>query len=89
MRTLVLLATAASLLGPWNGAISLMGIDLGIQVDFIGPADSLRATIDIPMQGIKGWSLRDVRVRGDSLSFAMPPQGPLGMKNSASSRPVA
>jgi len=76
VRTLVLLATAASLIGHWNGAISLMGIDLEIQVDFIGPADSLKGTIDIPAQGVDKWKLRDVQVRGDSVSFVMPPEGP-------------
>jgi len=76
MRQLILLATAAALIGHWEGAISLMGIDLEIQVDFTGPADSLKGTIDIPMQGVDKWQLRDVQVRGDSVLFLMPAQGP-------------
>ena len=51
-------------------------IELGIQVEFTGRADSLKGTIDIPEQGVTGWQLRDVQMRGDSVSFAMPPQGP-------------
>ena len=76
MRQLMLLATAAALIGHWEGAISLMGIDLEIQVDFTGSADSLKGTIDIPMQGVDKWQLRDVQVRGDSVTFLMPAQGP-------------
>ena len=76
MRQLILLTTAAALIGHWQGAISLMGIDLEIQVDFTGPADSLKGTIDIPMQGVDKWQLRDVQVRGDSVLFRMPAQGP-------------
>ena len=76
MSWIVLAATAASLIGRWNGAISVMGVDLGIQVEFSGRADSLKGTIDIPEQGVTGWQLRDVQMRGDSVSFAMPPQGP-------------
>jgi len=72
---IVLAATAAALIGRWQGAISVMGTDLGIQVEFTRSADSLAATIDIPAQAVSGFRMRDVRLRGDSLSFVLPAPG--------------
>lgn len=72
MRAWILAATAAALIGHWQGAVSLMGVDLDIDLRVSGTADSLRATIDVPMQGLTGFAVRDLRVRGDSISFVVP-----------------
>jgi uncharacterized protein len=58
--------------GDWQGAISLPGVDLGIIVHFSGTTDSLRATIDIPMQMAKGLPLSNVRAVLPSVHFELP-----------------
>jgi len=57
--------------GRWEGAIKLPGMDLGILVEFTPVADSLRGTIDIPMQMAKGLQLRDISEKGSAVQFAL------------------
>ena len=57
--------------GRWEGAIKLPNVDLGILVEFTKSGDSLRGTIDIPMQMAKGLQLRDVKASGSSVRFAL------------------
>ncbi len=58
--------------GLWNGLISISGQDLDISVEIEGPADSLSATIDIPVQGAFDLGLDLVRLEGDSIGFSLP-----------------
>jgi pimeloyl-ACP methyl ester carboxylesterase len=57
--------------GHWEGAIVLLGNSLPIAVDAVGGGDSLRATIDIPSQGVSRLALQDARARDDSVTFAL------------------
>jgi fermentation-respiration switch protein FrsA (DUF1100 family) len=74
-RWILLAATTAALMGHWQGALTLFGNDLEIAIDVRGSADSLTATIDFPSQGVSRSRLRDLRVRGDSVSFVFPVPG--------------
>ncbi|HSQ76715.1 MAG TPA: alpha/beta hydrolase, partial [Bacteroidota bacterium] len=58
--------------GDWEGAIVLPQMDLGMIVHFTGPDDSLRATIDIPVQRAMGLPLKNVRAMLPSLHFELP-----------------
>ncbi len=55
--------------GHWEGSLLVGGSELGIALDFAADGDSLRGTIDIPVQGAAGLALSDLRQSGDSLSF--------------------
>lgn len=57
--------------GRWEGAIKLPGIDLGVIVQLDRQADSLRGTIDIPMQMAKGLRLQDVGSAGAMVHFSL------------------
>jgi len=57
--------------GRWEGAINLPGMDLGILVEFTPAGDSLKGTIDIPMQMAKGLQLHDVRKQEKAIQFAL------------------
>lgn len=64
-------AKVSGFAGHWEGAIVVFGSPIGIRVDARGAADSLRATIDIPAQGVAQLPLHDVRQRGDSIGFIL------------------
>jgi uncharacterized protein len=82
--TTVLLAVVAAMFAPhfgmsqpklagdWYGAIALPGVNLGMIVHFAGPNDSLRATIDIPMQMAMGLRLTNVRASLPNVHFELP-----------------
>jgi len=57
--------------GHWEGAIVVMGNPLPIVVEAAGAGDSLRATIDIPSQGVSRMKLYDVRQHADSVWFVL------------------
>jgi uncharacterized protein len=59
--------------GHWEGAIALPGTALQVRLDFERGADqSWRGTVDIPIQGLRGFKLDPVKVDGAALQFAMP-----------------
>jgi pimeloyl-ACP methyl ester carboxylesterase len=58
--------------GRWEGAIKIMGQELGIVVVFTGEGAATKATIDIPQQGAKGLGLANVRVNGQLVHFELP-----------------
>jgi len=59
--------------GTWEGAISISGIELEIDVDFImDEQGSYYATMDIPIQGAFGLELVNIFVNGDSVGFGLP-----------------
>jgi hypothetical protein len=58
--------------GDWVGAIELPGLNLGVVLHFSGTNDSLRATIDIPMQLAQGLPLKNVRFALPVVHFELP-----------------
>jgi uncharacterized protein len=67
---------AQSAVGRWEGAIKVMGQELAIVVTIAGDASAPQASIDIPLQGVKGLGLTNVRVNGQLMHFELPaPQG--------------
>ena len=58
--------------GHWEGDISLAGTKLGIRVDLEHAGDTWSGTIDIPVQGLRGFKLEPVKIDGAEVNFAMP-----------------
>jgi uncharacterized protein len=59
--------------GHWEGAITLPTTALGVRVDLERGADqSWQGTIDIPVQGLRGFKLDPVKVDGAVVDFGMP-----------------
>jgi hypothetical protein len=59
--------------GHWDGAISILGMDLAFMIDVEKAADgSWSATMDIPDQGAWDLPLQDFRTEGDSVWFDLP-----------------
>jgi hypothetical protein len=64
------LTTAA---GYWEGNISTPNQPLAIAVELVVENDSAwQGTIDIPMQGVRGFKLSPVKVDGATVKFGMP-----------------
>ena len=62
-------ATAPS--GHWQGAIQTPGQELKIEIDLDGSGDTWKGTINVPVQGLKGFPLSGISVQGDAVTFAM------------------
>ncbi len=58
--------------GHWEGEISLAGTKLGIRIDLEHAGDAWSGTIDIPVQGLRGFKLEPVKIDGAEVNFAMP-----------------
>lgn len=58
--------------GHWEGAITLPGTELGIKVDLEQTQGQWTGTIDIPVQGLRGFDLGDLSVANGEVSFTMP-----------------
>jgi len=58
--------------GHWEGEIALAGIKLGIRIDLEHSGDTWSGTIDIPVQGLRGFKLEPVKIDGAEVNFAMP-----------------
>lgn len=58
--------------GHWEGAISLPSGALGILVDLTCHDEVWQGTIDIPMQGLRGYKLDPVKVDGPAVGFTLP-----------------
>jgi pimeloyl-ACP methyl ester carboxylesterase len=54
--------------GPWSGRIDAPGSPLQVRLTFAGDG----GTFDLPAQGATGLPLRDVRVDGTAVTFALP-----------------
>jgi hypothetical protein len=63
---------AAKPTGHWEGAIDVKGSPLGIRLDFTESGGAWSATIDIPVQGMRGYALGGVSVAGDQVAFKIP-----------------
>jgi hypothetical protein len=65
-------AQTAAGAGHWQGSIAAPGQDLAIEVDLAqNPKGEWTGSIDIPPQGLKGFPLSGVAVKGNSVTFAM------------------
>lgn len=59
--------------GYWEGGIAMPNRELPIRVEFSrGDAPAWQATIQIPLQGIRGMPLDAIKVDGSTVEFAMP-----------------
>ncbi len=58
--------------GHWEGAIELPGTKLGIRVDLEEKEGAWQGTIDIPVQGLRGFKLGGLRVEDGTVNFTMP-----------------
>ena len=58
--------------GHWQGAITLPGTELALRVDLEKAAGTWSGTIDIPVQGLRGFKLGEVAVKDAAVSFIMP-----------------
>jgi hypothetical protein len=67
----VALLQTVSASGHWEGAISVPGQELKIEVDLAKAANGWEGTISIPAQSLKGFPLSGITVKGDSVAFAM------------------
>lgn len=65
-------SASASAAGHWEGSITLPGTELGIRVDLAQENDTWEGTIDIPVQGLRGFALSEVRIKDNIVSFKMP-----------------
>ena len=64
--------TTAGASGHWQGSIAAPGQDVAIEVDLAqNPKGEWIGSIDIPPQGLKGFPLSGVAVKGSSVAFAM------------------
>lgn len=61
------------LAGSWQGAISVMGTELEIIVNFSGEGDALTGVIDIPQQGATGIPLQNITFDAPNVYFEMLP----------------
>jgi hypothetical protein len=58
--------------GTWSGALSVMGQELEIEVDFTLDDDgNLQGTIDVPMQGATDIPLINAAVEGKKITFVI------------------
>ena len=56
--------------GTWSGALSVMGQELEIEVEFTLDDDgNLQGTIDVPMQGATDIPLIDIALEGKKITF--------------------
>ena len=67
-----LAATPPDPAGHWEGEISLAATKLGIRIDLDHAGDAWSGTIDIPVQGLRGFKLEPVKIEGADVNFAMP-----------------
>ena len=62
---------ATALSGHWEGAIQTPGQELKIEIDLDGSGDKWKGTINVPVQGLKGFPLSAISVQNDAVTFAM------------------
>ncbi len=66
-------AAETTVAGYWEGNVSLPNRELEIRVELSGGAGSpWKGTIDIPLQGMRGFALGGVKVDGAAVEFALP-----------------
>jgi uncharacterized protein len=72
LATLAQQPTAEQMAGTWNGALHTAGFKLTIVFNLSSDTEGkLSATMDIPMQGVKGMPVQEVELKQDSLYLRM------------------
>lgn len=71
------LVSAQNVLGDWNGAIEVQGMQLRLVFHIIEDGENLKATMDSPDQGANGIPVQKVVLDGKELTIEMPN---IGMK---------
>ncbi|HET6563829.1 MAG TPA: alpha/beta fold hydrolase [Xanthomonadales bacterium] len=61
-----------TLQGSWQGAIRIMGQELGIAAHFTGEGSALAVTLDIPAQNAMGLPMQNVSYQHPNLHFEIP-----------------
>ena len=61
----------AAPVGYWEGVIRLPAVELEIRVELESSDDGLGGSIDIPVQGMRGFELSGVSFEGDTVEFGM------------------
>ena len=56
----------------WEGAITLPGTALGIMIDLEKREQVWHGSIDIPVQGLRGYALDDLTIEGNQARFSLP-----------------
>lgn len=71
---------AKPFLGTWNGAISVMGMEIEITVKLaLDETKAIKGTIDVPMQpGAVDVPLADIKIEGKKISFMIDAPGAPG-----------
>ena len=63
---------ATPYLGTWKGAISVMGQELEIIVEFsLDDEKNIQGNIDVPVQGATDLPLGDIQIEGKKISFTI------------------
>jgi len=80
MAGILLLAPAAVLAatnpaGVWEGTLKTPNGDLGFVLNLHRDGDKWAAEMDVPIQGVSGLPLSNIKVDGAAISFPMPGQG--------------
>jgi hypothetical protein len=63
---------ASSAAGYWSGGITLPNQELAVAVELAPAGTAWQGTIDIPMQGMRGFKLDGVKVSDSAVEFALP-----------------
>ncbi|MBT8220598.1 MAG: serine hydrolase [Bacteroidia bacterium] len=58
--------------GNFEGALDVNGIKLEMRIQIETTPDGLNGTLDIPLQGVKGMNLDDLKIKESDLSFRLP-----------------
>lgn len=66
------LAAPPDAVGHWEGAIETPSSKLAIALDFSHDKESWAGRIDVPVQGIRGLGVIDLKIEGASVAFGLP-----------------
>ena len=58
--------------GHWEGSITLPGTELAIKIDLEESQAAWTGSIDIPVQGLRGFGLADLEIKLPSVTFSLP-----------------
>jgi hypothetical protein len=71
----VLVIDPTVLVGPWDGKILAMGLQINFTVEFVMDDDDLTCLVSVPGQGIEGASISKVNLGQRSINFTDPGSG--------------
>jgi uncharacterized protein len=68
----VAMAAASNPAGVWEGTLKTPNADLGFVLNLHRDGDKWVAEVDVPMQGVSGLPVGDVKVEGAGIGFSLP-----------------